>query len=1177
MPGFSSLKKMYKDLEEILGLTDSVQISGVDEAAIQLLCLNLFPRKSVTKFVIVLPGAKELTGWLQFFEANGFNNDGPRICTVLPYFSNFGNDRFIDHAATQKARLYSLSQLLNQSVPQIVLTTLRGLLQRTLPGLVFRDHTLTISLDDELDQDQLVRKISDMGYVQASVVDEEGKFCVRGGIFDLFPLNSLFPVRLEFIGDAVSSIREFDVHSQRSKGQLKCAQIFPANEWFAPAVSRKADAQKIYNHLLEQNIPHSDRDGMVNQFLNGLFFNGIEMFSPLLRPASTTGLELAAAVGARFFYPRTQNQCLTDYLDFFDDISKSSQSDVLKQRPVLEPELLFFAASADLKTLPPHPSFEFGNPFVADETRHFRMETRLVVANAPLVSQSASVMFDRWIEIIEQQLHLGRKICILYGGDEQRERIENILNHRSISFRLKNDILNSVFEMGPNDDQSGIFLSKGDLCSHVQLADSGWIIIPDHILFGSRPRPRKSGSRKLQNYLSSFADLKTGDLVVHVLHGIGKYKGLTNLSIGGANSDFLVLEYAGADKIYLPVDRLSLLQRYSSGGEGSAGHALDRLGSQSWDKRKSKAKGAAKDMAAELIKMQAKRSLADAPHFSAAEDSFLKFEASFPYEETEDQLRAIIDVEADFRSARAMDRLICGDVGFGKTEVALRAAYRAVLEGYQVLVLVPTTVLCYQHYRTFSERLENFGVRCAYVSRFVSGVEEKSAIEGLKRGTVDILIGTHRLLSKDITPKRLGLLIIDEEQRFGVTHKEKLKHLRAGAHVLTLSATPIPRTLHMAMVGLRDISIIATPPQERLAIKTYISKFDDELIKDAIESEMRRGGQVFFVHNRVEDIEAVGVYLRKLLPKVEIRIGHGQMREHQLEKVILDFVEHKFPVLLCTTIIESGIDMPNVNTLIVNRADRFGLAQLYQLRGRVGRSSRQAYAYFLTPGVESLTEDAQKRLDILSAFQDLGAGFQIASFDLEMRGAGNLLGGEQSGQASAVGLEMYTQLLDEAITEVRGEVVRVRTDTEIKIPVNAFIPAEYIAAERQRLHLYKTIFGCESESELRQMRDDVRDRYGEEPPEVQLLFLVARLKMHLAKMNAVRLSAGRGVYEIVFGNLSDELIDKLMDASRRHPEVYSLAPDNKFMIRAESAGGASIKKQEEMLTVLLSKIIPLSE
>jgi transcription-repair coupling factor (superfamily II helicase) len=1174
MPGFSSLENLLRDARKDLESDRLIQISGMSESACQLTCLNLFGDR---KQLLVLPSPKDISPWLQFFEANGFNTGHGPLCTVLPYYSNYGNDRFIDHSSTQKSRLFSISQLLEPDVRQIVLTTMRGLLQTTLPPEEFLKCTVTVTVDTEEDQDELVRRVADLGYIQASVVDEEGKFCVRGGIFDIFPLNSFVPYRIEFVGDVISSIRTFDVQSQRSKGPESVCRVFPANEWLAPAQGRKGDAQRIYNHLLDQDIPQADRDGMINQFLNGMFFNGIDMFSPFLRPASSTVLEIAAASGARFFYPRTVNQCIQDYLEFSEDVARNHQGDLSRQRPVVDPDLHFKPVSADGSDLPAHVAVEFGNPFVADESRYLRLESRLAVDQLPPQSQSASVMFDRWIAIIEEHVKSGMRVGILFGGEEQRERIGNLLTHRDIGFSSRKDLLTKLFFSSGADDPPGVYLAHGDLASHLRLTDAHWLLIPDHILFGSRPRPRRASSRKLQNYLSSFADLKVGDLVVHVQHGIGKYKGLTNLAIGGANSDFLVIEYAGADKIYLPVDRLGLLQRYTSGGEGAAGHALDRLGSQSWEKRKSKARGAARDMAEELIKLQARRAVAEAPHFGAAEESFVKFEASFPYEETEDQLKAIMDVDADLRSAGAMDRLVCGDVGFGKTEVALRAAYRAVLEGYQVLVLVPTTVLCYQHYRTFAERLANFGVRVSYVNRFVKGVDEKSAIEGLKRGTVDILIGTHRLLSKDIAPKRLGLLIIDEEQRFGVSHKEKLKHLRAGAHVLTLSATPIPRTLHMAMVGLRDISIIATPPQERLSIKTYVARFDDDLIRDAIESELKRGGQVFFVHNRVEDIEEVALYLKKLLPKVEVRVGHGQMREHQLERVILDFVEHKFPVLLCTTIIESGIDMPNVNTLIVNRADRFGLSQLYQLRGRVGRSSRQAYAYFLTPAMETLSEDAQKRLDILAAFQDLGAGFQIASFDLEMRGAGNLLGGEQSGHASAVGLEMYTHMLDEAISEVRGEVIQHRTDTEIKVPVNAYIPMTYIEAERQRLHHYKAIFGCESESELGQLRAELRDRYGEEPQEVHLLFIVARLKMRLANMNAIRLSAGRGVYEVVFGSMKDELVDKILDATRRHPTTYQLAPDNRLLIRGESAGGVNRAKQEEILTNLLNKIIPLSE
>jgi transcription-repair coupling factor (superfamily II helicase) len=522
-----------------------------------------------------------------------------------------------------------------------------------------------------------------------------------------------------------------------------------------------------------------------------------------------------------------------------------------------------------------------------------------------------------------------------------------------------------------------------------------------------------------------------------------------------------------------------------------------------------------------------------------------------------------------------MDRLVCGDVGFGKTEVALRASLRTVLEGGQVLVLVPTTVLCYQHYRTFKDRLERHGVRVAQVNRFVSAEDTKRATEGLQNGAVDVLIGTHRILSKDVKPKRLGLLVVDEEQRFGVGHKEKLKELRAGAHCLTLTATPIPRTLHMSMVGLRDISIIATPPQDRVSVKTYISRFDETLIKEAIEQEVRRGGQVFFVHNRVEDIVEMQNFLKSLIPGLEVRVGHGQMREHQLEKVIVDFLEQKFPVLLCTTIIESGIDMPNVNTLIVDRADRFGLAQLYQLRGRVGRSNLQAYAYFLTPAEDRLSDDGKKRLDVLAAHQELGAGFQIASHDLELRGAGNLLGGEQSGHAAAVGLELYTELLEAAIQELRGKPVQERVDTEIKIPVSALIPTEYVPVETQRLHLYKSLFAADTEDDLASLRQDVADRYGPLPFELSRLFKVARLKQLLRKLGAQRLTVGKGLFEVRFAPLAEKQIDALIKAAAHRPEHYKLAPDAKLLLFLDCPSQPNAKQQDDMLQALIGLVDPL--
>ena len=492
-------------------------------------------------------------------------------------------------------------------------------------------------------------------------------------------------------------------------------------------------------------------------------------------------------------------------------------------------------------------------------------------------------------------------------------------------------------------------------------------------------------------------------------------------------------------------------------------------------------------------------------------------------------------------------------------------------------MLVPTTVLCYQHYRTFSERLKQVGVSVGQVNRFVDSASTKRALTGLESGSLDILVGTHRILSGDIKPKKLGLIIVDEEQRFGVTHKEKLKQMRAGADVLTLTATPIPRTLHMAMLGLRDISLIATPPNDRVAIKTYVSRFDETLIKEAIEREVQRGGQVFFVHNRVQDIEEVRTFIKSLVPSIEVRVGHGQMREHQLEQVIVDFIEQKFPVLVCTTIIESGIDMPNVNTLIVNQADRFGLAQLYQLRGRVGRSPQQAFAYFLTSGEERLSEDSKRRLEVIAAHQELGAGFQIASHDLEIRGAGNLLGGEQSGHAAEIGLELYTEMLDEAIAEIRGQVRREKVDTEIKIPISALIPNTYIESENHRLQFYKSLFSAETDEDIQAIRQEVHDRYGLPPPEFQRLLRVARLKRLLRVIGATTLSSSiKGFFELKFGSLSERQIDKIAGIEKKQPKKYRLSPDYKLYVYANVPGRPDTAQQDQMLTDLISLLEPIA-
>lgn len=1166
MPSVFGLHSLLKGAAADLAASRKVQVAGVSEVLAEWVVLAL--SRGRPHLVVVVPTAKELPAW------SGFLEQAEASAAVLPYYSSYGNDRFINPGLSRRQRLYALSRLADPSAPTVVITTAQALGQMTLPPESLAGASLSLERDKDYDQDELIARLDDLGYVPQAAVTEEGGFAVRGGIVDVYPLNEDDPVRLEFVGDTLTSLRAFSVTDQKSKHGLDRVVVVPAYEALTPASRRKEDAQTLYEALLDQHVVAADRDGMLAQFQKGVKFSGFDMFAPLFRPGATPSLGYARK-DSLLLFPSGVESCLEKYREFYDALAADYQKDIDRERPVVAPGRHFLPPAELARAIEAvTPIVEFGNPYAAADANLYRVEGRLKVEGAPESASIGAELFDKWVLVFERVLKKDGAVVVLAHHDEQLERIANLLSHRGLKPQLTEGLMGKVVtgEIPPGV----IAIGKGDCASHLWLEEQSLLIVPEEALFGTKTKKVKPASQKLQNYLSSFADLKVGDLVVHVQHGIARYRGLTSLNVMGLASDFLILEYHGGDKIYLPVDRLSLLQRYSAGSEaGTAMHPVDRLGGLGWERRRARVKGAVKDMADQLLKLQAKRAVARGQAYGAPDDTYLKFEAAFQYEETEDQIRAIHDVDADLRSGKPMDRLVCGDVGFGKTEIALRAALRTVLEGGQVLVLVPTTVLCYQHYRTFKDRLEAHGVRVAQVNRFVSAEETRKATEGLQNGGVDVLIGTHRILSKDIKPKRLGLLVVDEEQRFGVTHKEKLKELRAGAHCLTLTATPIPRTLHMSMVGLRDISIIATPPQDRVSVKTYISRFDEMLIKEAIEQEVRRGGQVFFVHNRVEDIVEMQNFLKSLVPGLEVRVGHGQMREHQLEKVIVDFLEQKFPVLLCTTIIESGIDMPNVNTLIVDRADRFGLAQLYQLRGRVGRSNLQAYAYFLTPAEDRLSDDAKKRLDVLAAHQELGAGFQIASHDLELRGAGNLLGGEQSGHAAAVGLELYTELLEAAIHELRGEPVVERVDTEIKIPVSAVIPTEYVPEETQRLHLYKSLFAADGEDDLAVLRQDTADRYGPLPGELSRLFKVARLKQLLRKLGAQRLTAGKGVFEVRFAPLGEKQIDGLLKAAAQRPEKYKLAPDAKLLLFLDAASQPSPKQQDEMLQALIGLVDPL--
>jgi transcription-repair coupling factor (superfamily II helicase) len=1157
-----------------------LQVIGASDATIQLIALA--STLAYQKVVVIVPTHRDASPVLHCLEQNRalLSRDEISI-SYLPHLSLWGTDRFINPSLSRNQRLDALFNLRHPATKHITVTTLAGLSQASLQANLWDAFTRKVKVGDICDQDELIKYLEYCGYHASTVVDEEGLFSVRGSVIDIFAPNLDFPVRLEFTGDQIISLRMFSLDDQKSKKFLDCAFIGPAQETLQPAAERKNAAQRLHEFLLTlDSVSSHDKDGFRGAFLTGSRPAGWDLLGPVIRGSSSHGFDLLPEKSCLIFL-KGMDAAISAYGELIDHFTEAHLKDNTAGRITLDPLQHFPSVDAISKLLETSSAIiEIGSPFSRQNFSRFTLlpETGFEGVNSSL---SSSARFESWIHAMVNLIQLDQgKACILTSSHEQEERIATLLAHRDLPISRKPLELNSLVSSVPDGK---VHVMEGFLSSWIWISQTKTLVIPEHVIFGVVQRKQKSSSAKLKNFLSSFRDLKVGDLIVHITHGVGRYRGMVTLTVGGFTADFLHLEYAGTDKIYLPVDKLNLLQRYSGGGEGSNNPSLDKLGGSAWEKKKSQVKAAIKEMADKLLKIQAQRALAHIHTYDAPGDDYFKFEAEFPYEETVDQIKAIQEVNHDLEGSKAMDRLICGDVGFGKTEVALRAAFRVASAGLQVLVLVPTTILCYQHYRTFNDRLGRHGLCVAQVNRFIPQKQQKSILEDLAAGKVDVLIGTHRLLSEDIKTKRLGLIIVDEEQRFGVGHKEKLKELRAGADILTLTATPIPRTLHMSMLGLRDISLINTPPSNRMSVKTYVAKMDEALIREALEHELDRGGQAFFLHNRVEDIDATTLWIKSLIPKGQVRFAHGQMKEADLEQTIIDFIEHKFDVLVCTTIIESGIDMPNVNTLIVSHADRFGLAQLYQMRGRVGRSSVQAYAYFLTKSPESLTEDARRRLEVLAAHQELGAGFQIASHDLEIRGAGNLLGAEQSGHAAEVGLEMYTDLLGEAIAELKGQTPEIpKVDTEIKMPVSALIPDSYIKDEGIRLQFYKSLFSVDSREDVQTIADELNDRFGQIPEEVSRLIMVAKLKLMLSSLGASQISmnSSSGWFEIRFGSLNERQIDRMIKEAQRKPETYRLSPDYKLYVYwtrdAIHTAPLAYAQQSDVLKRLLELLEPVT-
>jgi transcription-repair coupling factor (superfamily II helicase) len=1021
-------------------------------------------------------------------------------------------------------RIMALSALASGS-PCIVIGTGESVFQRTGPPNEMVEDSFFLSRGESIHLEEILKKLVEIGYEADTTVSRPGQFSRRGGIIDIFPSSAEQPIRMDLFGDEIESLRYFDVSSQRSTKECDQIYISPAREVrlnTARVINAIQTIRTLLNSRLRQLAASRDRPAFdtlssrieddLSLLQNGVYFNALEEYLPYLAPENTCALDYL------LYHPNDVAPEDIPSLVIVDEPGqiglhcKRTGEEIAESRDrrysrgeLLQGSDYIYRSPNGLERIAQEFSSLTHSLFPHKED-HFIPKKTISLSTAPMESWRSRLNYFA----DEIQIWTGNGAeCLLIS--DQPQRLREICNE------LHLPLLDASEQDGysANLQTNGVKIIEGRLREGFKFADIGLFIATDAELFGSaRAVPihrRATGGIPV----STILDLRTGDYVVHVQHGIGKYRGLVKRDIDGAARDFLHIEYLGGS-LYVPADQIDRVQRFI-GGDG-APPAINKIGGNEWQRTTRRVREQARIMARDLIQLYAARQAAERP--TLTEDSLwqIEMEEAFPYEETPGQLRAILDVKSDLASNRPMDRLVCGDVGFGKTEVAIRAAFKMADAGKQVAVLCPTTVLAAQHHTTFTERLAAYPLSIELLSRFRNRSQIKETLDRIKSGNCEIVIGTHRLLSKDVEFHNLGMIIVDEEQRFGVAHKERLKQLRASVDVLTLTATPIPRTLSMALSGLRDMSVIEDPPGGRMPITTFVREYDEEMIRDAISRELERDGQVYFVHNRVESIEYVAERIRKLAPNARVRVGHGQMSEDELEQIMFDFYHRKFDILVCTTIIENGLDVANANTLIIDRADHMGLAQLYQIRGRVGRSSRQAYAYLLYRRNKQLSEDAERRLMAIREFTALGSGFQVAMRDLEIRGAGNLLGAEQSGAMVTVGFDLYCQLLAEAVAELKGEEPQDETLPPVDIPVTAHIPESYIPNEAERIYFYKKMASVTSLQAIEELREELEDRYGDPPQPVWKALAILRLRLRCRAIGIAAIRGERKEITIRFGS-----------------------------------------------------------
>lgn len=1022
-----------------------------------------------------------------------------------------------------------------------LITTIDGLSDRQLPLNEFKNNILEFSVGDVIDMEKIRKQLVKMGYQRTGQVDMTGQFAVRGSIIDIFPLTDEVPVRIDLWGDEVDSVKSFDVESQRSVENFESIKIYPASEYMIDEDDLERGIQKIKNECdnyekklrkqMKTEEAHRIRS-IVDEFVEQLTEYGgqgaIDSFITYMSDKTVSVIEYFNKEDTMIILDepaRIDEKCKATWKEFSENIIHRlekgyvlpGQTDILiSYKDILA--TIWKNNTVVMTTL------EQNIKEIGDE-QNFHVDARNV--------SSYNNNFELLIKDLKDYKKKGYRVVILTAS-------------KTRAARLADDIRGYDIEAFSTDDESRvlksgeILVTAGNVHKGFEYPFLKFAVITETDIFGKEKKRRK---KKKTNYsgekIQNFTDLNIGDYVVHENHGLGIYRGIEKIEVDKIAKDYIKIEYAAGGNLYILATQLDMIQKYS--GADARKPKLNKLGTQEWNKTKTRVRGAVKDMAAELVKLYAARQEKEGYVYGPDTVWQSEFEEMFPYDETDDQLTAIEDTKKDMESPRIMDRLICGDVGYGKTEVAIRAAFKAVQDGKQVAFLVPTTILAQQHYNTFASRMKDFAVNVDMMSRFRTAAQQKKTIEQLKNGMVDIVIGTHRILSKDVQFKDLGLLIIDEEQRFGVAHKEKIKQLKNNIDVLTLSATPIPRTLHMSLVGIRDMSVLEEPPVDRLPIQTYIMEYDDEMIREAINRELARNGQVYYVYNRVNNIDEVAAHISKLVPDANVAFAHGQMSERTLERIMLEFIEGEIDVLVSTTIIETGLDISNVNTMIIHDADNMGLSQLYQLRGRVGRSNRTSYAFLMYRRNKVLREVAEKRLKAIREFTELGSGIKIAMKDLEIRGAGNVLGAEQHGHMEAVGYDLYCKMLNEAVQMYKGIKKHEEFETTIDLNVDAFIPPAYIKNEFQKLNIYKRIAGIETEEECEDMQDELMDRYGDMPKAVLNLLAVALMKSEAHRAFITDVTANGKTLKLAM------LKDAEVDVSRIGDLLETFKPRLKFI------------------------------